>query len=622
MDLGSLPEFVRNPDPTKYKTGSYLVLDFETTNLYKGSALNPKNSIVLAAAILVDSSGTKRIPITQDFNQVLSQLLAQVDFFVAHNAKFEIQWLMRLEAWRPMPVYDTMLAERIIAGNRNMPLDLDSVAKRRLGRVKGEIVSALMEAGVCPSDMPQDLLMEYCQLDVELTHDIFKDQLGAMEGTRLLPIVYTRCLFTPVLADIESNGMTLDSEKVEKRYREYSAQLAELRKELDECMGGANPASPKQVAAFLYDTLGFAVPLDYNGNPITTPSGARPTGAEVVHELVANTPEQKRFKDLFSKYGTLKVNTDVLAKLNKCCTDAKIRGVPPILYAQFTQHITQTGRTSSRGTTYKLQFQNFNRDFKDLFTHRFPGWKVGEGDGRQLEFRVAAHLGRDEVAGADIRNPDFDVHYQTAERISGKPRSAITKQYRTAVKPKTFRPLYAGSAGTPAERKYYAYFQHRYSGIYNTQVGWTHTVAASKKLETEWGYVFYWPGCKMLPSGKITNATNIFNYPIQAFATADIIPIGMVCMYYRMMSMNMSSFLVNTVHDSIVGEVKEEEENLFRGICHHSLTYDTFEYLDRCYKVQFTIPLGAETKIGTHWGKGKEEKFDVDPKTMELIHLN
>lgn len=620
---GSLPGFVGRPDPEIYRTGTYAVLDLETTNTDFGSALNPANQIVLGVVKIARGNTDRgRFHFDGKGAHILKGLLANVDFLVAHNAKFEIQWLQRIGAWRPMPVYDTMLAEAVWNANRRGALDLDYLARKYKLGAKSPLIATWLANGGNPIDMPPKWLDQYCEQDVLLTEQLMLNQLKRFEGTRLLPVVYTRCLLTPVLADIERNGMALDAAKVRGRFTEYNEKLNTLREDLGKLCGGINLNSSKQLCEFVYDRLGFAEPLDYKGEPIRTTGGQRTVGAEALSALNPTTDEQRQWLDLYRDYGTLRVNTDTLRKMLDCVEDAELAGIPPILYAYYTQHVTQTHRTSSRGSKYKLQFQNFNRDFKDLFTHRHPGWGVGEGDGRQLEFRVAAHLGRDARALADIHNPDFDVHYQTAEQILNKPRSKISKKQRTEVKPKTFRPLYAGNSGTPEEQRYYQFFRDRYSGIYNTQEAWTYEVAKNKKLETEWGFVFYWADCTILPSGRVTHRTNIFNYPIQSFATADIIPIGLVCMYYRMQSLGMESFIVNTVHDSTVGEVKKEEERLFRDICNYSLTFDTFDYLHSVYHVDLIVPLGAETKVGDYWGQGKEEKFDVDPLTRELIQLN
>ena len=55
-----IPKFVIDPDPNLYLTGSYVVLDFETTNLSFGSALVPKNRLLLACWTIVKDGEEQR----------------------------------------------------------------------------------------------------------------------------------------------------------------------------------------------------------------------------------------------------------------------------------------------------------------------------------------------------------------------------------------------------------------------------------------------------------------------------------------------------------------------------------------------------------------------------------
>ena len=48
LELG-LPWFLEDLDPNVYLTAPFIVFDFETTNLDKGSAINPMNDVVSAA---------------------------------------------------------------------------------------------------------------------------------------------------------------------------------------------------------------------------------------------------------------------------------------------------------------------------------------------------------------------------------------------------------------------------------------------------------------------------------------------------------------------------------------------------------------------------------------------
>lgn len=622
-----LPEFVSNPEPGIYLYGSHLTMDFETTNLDKGSALNPKNRVLLVCWKRDEGRHSCTGP---DFSPLFNAL-DEVDFFVAHHAKFELQWLRRLGYNRDMLVYDTMLGEFVRLGNRRGPLDLGSLVTRDLGLSKMDIG---ISEEVCPSTLDPLLLETYCANDVSITDALFNWQLGILGDLNLLPVVYTRCLLTPILAEIELNGMTLDPAKVEEWYREYAEKLRILKGKLEDFTGGVNPNSPPQMGVYLYETLGFKELTDERGEPRRTDTGRRCTDIDTITALRPSNEAQRAFVDLYKDYGSLKVNTNVLSKMWECCADSKAAGVPPILYAQFNQTIAQNHRLTSSGKKYKLQFQNFNRDFKELFTSRFPGWEVGEGDAAQLEFIVAAHLGRDPVASADIRDPGFDAHIQTltvmlngkydrqqykdlfAKWKAGDKKIKAQRADNVITKAHTFKPLYAGSSGTQKQKKYYKYFQQRYAAMYNAQDKWVTEVSQKKKLVTETGLIFYWPHCRVQPDGYISGRTQIFNYPVSMLATADIVPIGVVCAYYRMRASGLLGFLVNTVHDSIIAELPTEEGPKFREICNTALTTDVFKYLKICYNIDFTVPLGVETKVGSHWSLGEEMKIKVDSREL------
>lgn len=532
----ALPWFITNPNPDIYKSENHLVLDFETTNLDKGNPYNPKNRVVLACWIYKgERKSTRELYSVMD----LFRDLEECAFLVAHNAKFEIAWLRRLGYDGDLVIYDTLLGEYVWAGNRKVPLALDEVGRKYGGHGKLSDVSALIDDGTCPSTIDPVLLERYCFRDVEETLQVLVGQRSELYRLGLIRVFYTRCLLIPVLAALEAKGVALDREKIQREYGDYNRRLAELTRALAEQTGGINLNSPKQLGEYLYDILEFDEPKDRRGNPLRNapsklhPDGSRKTDADTVLELHCRTKDQKDFVELFRHYGSLKVNTKALEKLWECCKSYPENEVP-ILYARYNQSVTQTHRLSSSGAAFKLQFQNFNRKFKPLFGARYPGWKVGEADGKQLEFRVAGHLGRDPVAAQDIRNPNFDAHYQTAEAMLGRDRKDISGDERTEAKPTTFRPLYGATQGTKQELEYFKFFQNRYKGIYQTQTGWTYKVNRDKKLVTETGLIFYWPNCKTTASGYITDRTSIFNYPVQSLATADIIPINLVFVYYRM----------------------------------------------------------------------------------------
>lgn len=134
-------------------------------------------------------------------------------------------------------------------------------------------------------------------------------------------------------------------------------------------------------------------------------------------------------------------------------------------------------------------------------------------------------------------------------------------------------------------------------------------MAADKLLTTEWGMKYYWPDAKMKESGYVTYTTSIYNYPVQAFATAEIIPIAIVCAWHRMAEAQ--SFLVNTVHDSIIAELHPDEVELWHEVAQQCLITDSYNLISQLYGVKLTVPLGAGVMVGSHWANKEAKDGEV-----------
>lgn len=601
-----LPTHLTNPNPDIYKSNNYLVLDFETD----GFPVDNKAKLVLSGWKKHGKPYKHHFGTEYDLSDLHSEL-DRVDFVVAQNAKFELQWLIRSGYdISKLICFDTLLAEYCILGNRRGPKDLNSLGKKYVGEQKGGLVGALFAGGALSSDIPRKWLREYNQRDVELTENVFLSQREILRLDGLLPVFYTRCLTTIPLADIELRGIALDPDRVEEKLKQVERELNVARLALDRIAEGINWNSPKQVGELLYDRLGFAEPTDHRGEVSKTESGGRRTDEACISGLRATTEQQQRFKSSFLDYRKLDLSYRNLSKLQECCVNDE-----GILYAQYNQAVTQTHRLSSSGAKYKFQFQNIDRTFKRLFRARTPGWSVGEADGRQLEFRVAVHLGQDKQGLEDVR-AGFDVHRNTASVLFKLKPEEVTSELRTEAKPETFKPLYGGNSGSKDQKRYYKAFRERYKDTYNTQVDWTYKVLQEKQLRIQSGLIFYWPDTKMSQSGYISNTASIFNYPVQSFATADIIPISLVYLWHLMRTESLSSFIVNTVHDSVIAEIHPDEAEVFNGLCKRAFTSDVFMYLSKVYGIDFICPLGVEVKIGSHWGGGEilKDEFDLDPE--------
>ena len=600
-----LPDFLKNPNPDIYLSDNFVVVDFETAGTSFGIARIAENRLVTAS--WWDNRKKKLYNCYNDeYHQAsLLRSIESADYIVAHNAKYELGWLARCGRERGTKIVAcTQIAEYVLAGNRRWALDLDSCAARHGLGTKESAVSKCIKAGIPVDYLPRDSVMRYCDTDVLLTRDLWLLQRAAMCSAGLLPVMYTRCLLTPVLEDMERHGMALDLDRVNRVHHTYNTKLAELLREFDEFSGGINPKSPAQMAAFVYGTLKFQVPKDYAGRPMLTPGGIPSTDADAIAALVPKTKKQHHFVQLrgaISKYQ--ETVSKYLRKMKNC-----VEQDGGILYANLNQTIARTHRLTSTGSNYPLQFQNMQRDLKPLFVARNDGWSVVEVDQAQLEYRSAVELAQDRAGMEDIRNK-IDSHGITAsiifkdawDLVKDDKNNPERKKLRTAAKAHSFKPLYGGQSGTPEQREYYEFFLNKHEGIRLLQDSWIEQVMDTGKLRTITGLIFYWPDTKLTKTGYVTNTTAICNYPNQMFATADIVPIGLVYTWHLMKANNMRSFLTNTVHDSQIAEVAPEEMELYSEIAVQSQEKCVVDYIDKVYKYRMTVPLGAEVTASRHW---------------------
>jgi DNA polymerase I-like protein with 3'-5' exonuclease and polymerase domains len=575
----------------------------------KGNPRLAENHVVAAALEAMNQDGRGgKAHLIDDLH--LRRFGEQPTILVAHNAKFELGWLWRYNAsMRNILPWDTMIAEYVLAGNRPVDLSLDEIAETYGLPGKDPVVDRMMKAGVCPSEMPETWIRQRVLADVRTTMAIAREQYDRLKRAGLLPVFFTRCIFTPVLARLEMEGLHLDFDRVVTEQTAAQLQRRALDERLQSLTGGINIRSRKQLAEFLYDKLGFAELRDQRGDPIRTASGQRSTDAATIAALVKRTREQREAVRNLTEYakidGLLSKYLDYFAAA--VSKDGRI-------YGRINQCVTQTHRTSSSAQRIMTpngergaQFQNMPRNLKRLFyAADMADRLICELDYAQLEFRVAADLSGDRQALEDIRN-GHDVHKFTASVLKNKPIEEVTDKERTEAKPHTFKPLYGGQSGTARERAYYAAFRERYPAIDRMQQEWLGTVLRDKELRIASGLKFYWPDTRVQESGYITNTPSIFNYPVQSFATADIVPIGVTHLFWA--GFGMGWRLVNTIHDSAVLEIPATvSTELVESVARENMGDRVVDYVEKVYGHRMQVPLSGEFLIARHWGDKQDSQ--------------
>jgi DNA polymerase I-like protein with 3'-5' exonuclease and polymerase domains len=295
--------------------------------------------------------------------------------------------------------------------------------------------------------------------------------------------------------------------------------------------------------------------------------------------------DMKEFVDLIIRYNAIDtyLNTFVNGIRDHVNEDS-------VLHPKFMQCVTATARLSSRDPNFQNQPRGNTFPIRKVISSRFKGGKIMEIDFSQLEFRTAVFLAQDKQGMKDI-DDGVDVHQFTADTIG------VSRQ---DAKAHTFKPLYGGMSGSDSEKRYYKAFLEKYKDIAKWHETLQSTAIEFKKVKLPSGREYSFPYAQRQAWGGSSYSTQIKNYPVQGFATADIVPIACINAYKMMRDKGVKSLLINTVHDSIVVDAHPDEIELMTDLLDKA-TRNVIDSLYDFYKVEFNVPLDTELKIGDNW---------------------
>ena len=265
------------------------------------------------------------------------------------------------------------------------------------------------------------------------------------------------------------------------------------------------------------------------------------------------------------------------------------------LHVGLTQHITATGRFSGRNPNMQNMPRGGTFPVKKVFVSRWDGGKIMEADFAQLEFRTAAFLAQDETAMEEIAT-GFDVHSYTAQVIT----EAGQQTSRQEAKAHTFAPLFGatGYGRSKAEAAYYHHFVEKYRGVAEWHRNLGEEAIRFNKITNISGRQYAFPDCRRRDNGMPSHFTMIKNYPVQGFATGDVVPVVLNRLHELLQPLQ--SCVVNSVHDSMVVDVHPDEEQRVLHIV-ELLNQGINELVEKTYKVKMNVPLLLEAKIGPNW---------------------
>jgi len=536
-------------------------------------------SDLLGLSVVVENVGYY-LPfnLLKDFSAIFNETEIEL---VGHDLKQLIKFLAIQKISIKNKLFDTMVASYLLnSGSRAH--DVASILLKVLGEELQvgsgqDSLFGVNKQAVCEE------LFKIAQAAEKLKADLIKtDDLGLMEKLEM-PLVFA-------LADMELNGVAVDSKLLEKLSSEAAKEIKKVSDKIFELSGTEfNISSPTQLREVLFEKMEIPVEGIKKGKTGLSTSAEQLEKLRGLHPII---PEIENYRELEKLRNTY---IDVLPTLINKKTGR--------IHTTFNQAVTATGRLSSSDPN----LQNIpirtelGREVRKAFVAE-AGNILVSADYSQIELRIVASLAEDKGM-IEIFENDEDIHRATAAAINGVPLDEVTKEMRRAAKEINFGVLYGmGTYGLSwradipvwqAKQFIEKYFSE-FSGVkkYIDQ-----TLEFTRKegyCETLFGRRRYIPELHAHNFQLRSAAERMaINHPIQGTA-ADLIKMAMIEME-KVLPDWPDVKMILQVHDELVFEVKKGKEKEFGGTLK--------EVMEGVVKLR--VPVKVEVSYNNSWGEMK-----------------
>jgi DNA polymerase-1 len=390
-----------------------------------------------------------------------------------------------------------------------------------------------------------------------------------------------------VLADMEWQGVTIDTGLLSRLSAEYTKKLAAISAEIYRLAGEEfNLNSPKQISEILFTKLNLA-------KSKKTKTGLS-TDVDALEKLKESHPIVPKLLEYREAQKLLSTYIDVLGP--------QVLPESGRLHTSFNQTVTATGRLSSTGPN----LQNIpvrtgaGKTIREAFVAP-PRHVIVSADYSQIELRILAHVSNDPFLVRSFHD-DKDIHTQTASAIYAVFPEMVTPEMRRAAKTINFGLMYGmgpinlsrqlGISFKDAQNFIDAYFS-QFPTIKKYMTASVEKARACGFSETLLGRRRYLPEINA-QSRQVREAAErtAINTPIQGTA-ADIIKIAMVRIAAAKNESGVKFTMLLQVHDELVFEVYEKDAEQFKSwVC---------AMMSGAYKLD--VPLKVDAGIGKNWSE-------------------
>ena len=545
----------------------------------------------------------------------VQDILDKTTLLVGHNIKFDLAWLLATGFTYSGKIYDTMIGEYVLNRGVKKSLKLKHCCERRNVHRKSDLTESYIERDISFENIPMKIVDEYGRQDVLATRALFNSQMEDFKKPSIKGLINTvriMCQFCAILTRMETNGIKIDTEKLEEVGEEFKQEHAKLRVELDEIihnrMGDTkvNPSSPEQLSWLVYgvriiDKKSWVEHFNIGIDKFTKRQKKRPKMSKLEfkktlmeHIMPIYKTKAIRCGECFGKgrIQKIKVNGDPYKNLSKC-SRCNAEGV---LYENTKERagFSATPRgviDASEGgfKTDRITLDKVRGDDEELkvFVEKITRYNALETYLSTFVEGIRAHTRENgflypqfnQCVTATGRLSSKDPNFQNQPRGNTFPiRKVITSRFENGkVAEIDFAQLEFRTAVFLSQDK---------QGMEDIKNGvdvhqYTADIIGVSRQEAK-GHTF-----KPLYGG-LSGTDNEKRY-YEAFNIQKLFD-----------KHNVKSMLINTVHDSVVADVYPDEEDIAVNLMRKG-SAQVVDSLKELYGIDFNVPLETEVKIGENW---------------------
>lgn len=517
----------------------------------------------------------------ENYKEILQAIFENRRTIITYNCKNFYQYFKILHLHSKVVFFDILLAHYVIQPEKRHQLEILAESYLEYSMLNIEKKETATFSKQILIDIAAEKVDIFKKLEPILAEELENTNSYSLFSTIEIPL-------TEVLASMEWDGITFDTNVLSDNKKELTEDITELEKQIFELAGKEfNIASPKQLGDVLFEDLQIIK------NAKLTKTKQYQTGEEVLTKLIDKHPIIR-----------LILNYRSLTKLKTTYMDALPLLINPKtkkIHTTFNQTVTSTGRLSSVNPNLQnipIRTQR-GKEIRKAFVASNKDWVILSADYSQIELRIVASISGDENM-INSFNKDEDIHAVTASHIYNIPIAQVTNDMRRQAKTVNFGILYGISAFGLADRlrlpqsvaadlinEYYRSFPALSSYL-------SQTMEFAKKN----GYVETLLGRRRyIKEVNSQNAVvrkaaerNAINAPIQGSA-ADLIKIAMINIYKKLKEEKMKTRMLLQVHDELVFEVPKKEiekaTSLIRSTMSNALS--------------LRVPLKVDIHFGKNW---------------------